>query len=118
MTFGRLVRRFATRRRMIVAGAMLGAVAIGANVALVGMSALLISRSAVVGGVAEVALAITSVRVLAIGRAAFRYLERYVTHTVAIASLADLRVWFYASIEPLAPGGLVRRRSGDLIGRI
>jgi thiol reductant ABC exporter CydC subunit len=118
MTDARLIRVFLARRWWIVGGALLGAVAIGANVALVATSAFLISRSAVVASVAAVALAITSVRVLAIGRAAFRYVERYITHVVAIRSLADLRVWFYASIEPLAPAVLVNRRSGDLLGRI
>jgi ATP-binding cassette, subfamily C, bacterial CydC len=118
MTLRRLLELAATRRRWIVAGAALGAVGIGANVALVGVSAYLISKSALVTSVAEVALAITSVRVLAIARAAFRYLERYVTHAAVLRSLADLRVWFYASIEPLAPARLVTRRSGDLVGRI
>jgi thiol reductant ABC exporter CydC subunit len=58
------------------------------------------------------------VRVLAIGRAAFRYLERYVTHRATFAILAELRVWFFASIEPLAPARLATRRSGDLLARI
>jgi thiol reductant ABC exporter CydC subunit len=71
-----------------------------------------------VSNVAEIALAITSVRVLAIGRATFRYLERYVTHRATFAILADLRVWFFASIEPLAPARLATRRSGDLLARI
>ena len=82
------------------------------------MSAYLISKAAIVSNVAEIALAITSVRVLAIGRAAFRYLERYVTHRATFAILADLRVWFFASIEPLAPARLATRRSGDLLARI
>ena len=55
---------------------------------------------------------------LAIGRAAFRYLERYVTHRATFAILADLRVWFFAAIEPLAPARLADRRSGDLLARI
>ena len=82
------------------------------------MSAYLISKAAIVSNVAEIALAITAVRVLAIGRAAFRYLERYVTHRATFAILADLRVWFFASIEPLAPARLATRRSGDLLARI
>ena len=68
-----------------------------------------------------------SVRVLAIARAAFRYLERYVTHRATFAILADLRVWFFAAIEPLAPGrpdrpsqrrpaGADRRRHRDARG--
>ena len=48
------------------------------------MSAFLVSRAAVVDNVAEIALAVTAVRVLAIGRAAFRYLERYATHVATL----------------------------------
>ena len=97
---------------------MLGFLAVGSNVALMAVSAFLISKAALVSNVAEVALAITAVRVLAIGRAAFRYFERTVTHRATFAILADLRVWFFASIEPLAPARLATRRSGDLLTRI
>ena len=86
--------------------------------ALMATSAYLISKAALVSNVAEVAVTITAVRVLAIGRAAFRYLERYVTHRATFAILADLRVWFFAAIEPLAPAGLAGHRRGDLLGRI
>ena len=117
-TFGRLIGLLAGQRRWIAIGALLGFLAVGANVALMALSAYLISRAAIVSNVAEVALAITGVRVLAIGRAAFRYLERYVTHRATFAILADLRVWFFAAIEPLAPAGLAGHRRGDLLGRI
>ena len=40
------------------------------------------------------------------------------THRATFAILADLRVWFFASIEPLAPARLTTRRSGDLLARI
>ena len=79
-TFRRLFGLLAGHRRWIAVGALLGFLAIGSNVALMAMSAYLISKAAIVSNVAEIALAITAVRVLAIGRAAFRYLERYVTH--------------------------------------
>ena len=119
MTTGRrLFGLLAGQRRWIALGALLGFLAVGANVALMAMSAYLISRAAIVTNVAEVALAITGVRVLAIARATFRYLERYVTHRATFAVLADLRVWFFASIEPLAPARLIDRRRGDLLGRI
>ena len=117
-TFRRLFGLLAGHRRWIAIGASLGFLAVGSNVALMAMSAYLISRAAIVSNVAEIALAITAVRVLAIGRAAFRYLERYVTHRATFAILADLRVWFFASIEPLAPARLATRRSGDLLARI
>jgi ATP-binding cassette subfamily C protein CydC len=114
----RLIGLLAGHRRWVLAGALLGFLAIGANVALMATSAYLISKAALVTNVADIALTITAVRVLAIGRAAFRYLERYVTHRVTFDVLADLRVWFFASVEPLAPAGLATHRRGDLLGRI
>lgn len=116
--FRRLFGLMAARRRWIAIGALLGFLAVGSNVALMAMSAYLISKAALITNVAEVALVITGVRVLAIARAAFRYLERFVTHRATFEILADLRVWFFASIEPLAPAGLTDRRSGDLMARI
>ena len=117
-TFGRLAALMAPFRWSMALGALLGFLAIGANVALMATSAYLISKAALVTNAADVAVAITAVRVLAIGRGAFRYLERYVTHRATFRILADLRVWFYRSIEPLAPARLVHRRSGDLLARI
>jgi ATP-binding cassette, subfamily C, bacterial CydC len=115
---GRLLQLVRSQRIWLVVGVLLSFLAVATNVALMALSAYLISRAAVVSNVAEIALAITGVRVLAIGRAAFRYLERYVTHRSTFAILTELRVWFFASIEPFAPARLSRRRSGDLLGRI
>jgi ATP-binding cassette subfamily C protein CydC len=115
---GRLLSLLAGHRRWIAIGATLGFLAVGSNVALMAISAYLISKAAIVTNVADVALAITTVRVLAISRAAFRYLERYVTHRTTFDILADLRVWFFAAIEPIAPAALVGQRRGDLLGRI
>ncbi len=117
-TFARLFRLMAPHRRSIALGVALGVLAVASNVALMAVSAWLISKSALVTNVAEVAVAITSVRVLAIARGAFRYLERLVTHRATFAILADLRVWFFAAIEPLAPARLAGHRSGDLLARI
>ncbi len=56
----------------------------------------------------DIALAITSVRLFAILRAVFRYLERYYPHTATFRILTHLRVWFFRAIEPLAPARLMR----------
>jgi thiol reductant ABC exporter CydC subunit len=117
MTIRRILALTASRPGWLVAGAALGALAIIANVALVGVSAVLVSRAAFVTNVAELALAITAVRVLAIGRAVLRYGERMVVHGGTFRVLADLRAWAYRSIEPLAPAGLRSWRSGDLLAR-
>ncbi len=118
MIVRRMLGLLASEWTMLGLGVVFGAIAIGANVALMGLSAFLISKAAVATNVADLALAITSVRVLAIARAAFRYLERYTSHAATLRLVADLRVWAYAALEPLAPAGLVDRRGGDLLTRI
>ena len=105
-------------RSWVVLGVGLAILAVLCGVALTGLSAYLVSRAPSVENVAELALAITAVRVLAIGRAAFRYLERYATHVATFRILTGLRVWFYRAIEPLAPAALIDRRGGDLLARI
>jgi thiol reductant ABC exporter CydC subunit len=112
----RLLRQVGSFWPAFAAGALLGCLAIGSNVGLMAVSAYLISKSALVTNVAEVALAITAVRVLAISRAAFRYLERYVTHRGTLRILAELRAWFFEAIEPLAPARL-EQPTGDLVAR-
>ena len=114
----RLLKLIAPFKWWVALGILLSFLTIGSSVGLMAMSAYLISRAALVQDIADIALAITAVRVFAIGRAAFRYLERYFTHTATFRILTHLRVWFYASIEPLAPARLMAYRSGDLLARI
>jgi ATP-binding cassette subfamily C protein CydC len=113
----RLMRLVLDHWQWLAVGAFFGVIAIGSNVALMGLSAYLISKAAIATGVAELALAITGVRVLAMSRAAFRYLERYTTHRAMFRILSTVRVWFYRAVEPLAPARLVHQRSGDLLTR-
>lgn len=113
----RLVRLVLPHWPWLAGGVLLGVVAVGSNVALMGLSAYLISKAAIASNVAELALAVTGVRALAISRAAFRYLERYTTHRAMFRILVTVRTWFYRAIEPLAPARLADRRSGDLLTR-
>ncbi len=114
----RLLRLVLPHWPWLAAGVLLGVLAVGSNVALMGLSAYLISKAAVATSVAELALAVTGVRVLAISRAGFRYLERYTTHRAMFRILSGVRVWFYGAIEPLAPARLVHQRGGDLLTRL
>jgi ATP-binding cassette subfamily C protein CydC len=67
--------------------------------------------------VAELQVAIVGVRFFGISRGVFRYLERLASHSVSLQVLTDLRVWFYTTIERLAPAGLQPTHSGDLLAR-
>jgi thiol reductant ABC exporter CydC subunit len=103
---------------LLALASVLGSLTIVSSVGLMAVSAYLISRAAVAESVADIALAITGVRVLAISRAAFRYFERYLSHRAAFDVLATLRTQTFRTVEPLAPAGLDDRHSGDLLARI
>jgi len=117
-TFMRLLKLISPFKGWVAFGVLLSFLTFGSSVGLIAMSAYLISRAALAIDLSEIALAITTVRLFAILRAVFRYLERYYTHTATFRILAHLRTWLYASIEPLAPARLMRYRSGDLMTRI
>ena len=94
----------------------LGTAATGIGV--LATSAYLLSQAALRPPVLSLMVAIVGVRAFALGRVCFRYLERLVTHDVALRLLVRLRSWFVARLEPLAPGGLDAFRSGELLQRL
>ncbi len=116
-TTPRLVQLLAPFMKWVALAVLLSFLTVASSVALMATSAYLISRAALVAEVAQVSIAITAVRVFAILRGTFRYLERLVSHRVTFRVLAHLRGWFFEAVEPLAPAGLVNRRSGDLLAR-
>jgi ATP-binding cassette subfamily C protein CydCD len=102
----------------IVLSVLLGTLAIGSSVALMGTSAWLISAAALHPSIAALGLAIVGVRFFGISRAVFRYLERLVSHGVTFRVLRNIRVWMYSRLEPLAPARLMDFRLGDVVGRL
>ena len=97
---------------------LLSALTIGSSVALIGVSAWLISTASIATSVADLGVAVVMTRLFGITRAVFRYLERLVSHNVTFRLLARLRVWFYERLEPLAPARLMDYKSGDLLARV
>jgi thiol reductant ABC exporter CydC subunit len=115
---GRLLRLAAPVRGDLVLGAALAGATLVAGIALVASAAYLLSRAALVEAFVDVAVLVTAVRAFAIGRAALRYGERYVTHRATLRLLARMRGWTFAAIEPLAPLATNQRRSGDMLARL
>lgn len=97
---------------------VLGFLAIGSSTALMATSGFLIAKAALKPPILDLAVAIVAVRAFGIGRGVFRYLERLASHDLALRLLAELRVWLYRKLEPLAPAGLEEFRSGDLLARM
>ncbi|MEM7652645.1 MAG: hypothetical protein AAF220_05645, partial [Pseudomonadota bacterium] len=57
------------------------------------------------------------IRVLAVIRMVGRYIERIATHEATFGVLADLRLWLFRKLLPLAPARVGTERSGDLLAR-
>ncbi|HVC10380.1 MAG TPA: thiol reductant ABC exporter subunit CydC [Burkholderiales bacterium] len=102
-------------------GAGLALVTALANVALMAVAGWFIAAMALAGAAGALINYFTPaalIRLLAIVRTGGRYLERLATHEATFRLLAELRVWLYRRLEPLAPARLERHRGADLLERI
>ena len=118
-TLGRLLKLAAPFAGWMILAALLGTATVSSGIGLMAASAWIIASAALHPSIADLQVAIVGVRFFGIARGVLRYLERYVSHQVTFRLLAHLRVWFYESIEPLAPAHLIHtgRSSGDLLAR-
>ena len=103
-----------SRQRLGLAGG-LAFLATGSSVALMAVSAWLLSRAAELPPVLSLYAPATAVRAFGIGRGAFRYAERLAGHDVALRLQSALRLETYAT---LARTTLLGRRRGDLLARV
>ncbi|MFB7167524.1 thiol reductant ABC exporter subunit CydD [Streptomyces sp. NPDC056242] len=106
-----------TRPRLGLA-VLLGSLALGCAVALLSTSGWLISRASEMPPVLYLMMAVTSVRAFGIGRSAFRYAERLVSHDAVLKALGGVRTAVYRRLEQLAPAALPAYRRGDLLARL
>jgi ATP-binding cassette, subfamily C, bacterial CydCD len=110
-----LLHRVRPHTGQLLLAALAGAAAVGSSVALLGTGAFLLARAAQQPSASALRTAVAAVRLFGITRAGFRYLERLLAHDLSLRLLAQLRVWFYGRLEPLAPARLTRARGGDLL---
>ena len=115
---GRLVDLSGVSRPRLGVVVALGAVATSLGVALIATSGYLISRAAQRPPVLALTVTIVIVRFLGMTRPLARYIDRLVSHDLALRSLGTIRSRFFARIEPLAPGQLDGFRRGDLVARM
>lgn len=114
----RLWHEVSIDRRGLSLAALVGALASLSAVALMGVSAWLISSAAEMPPVLTLTVAAVSVRFFALSRALLRYLERLIGHNAALKGLTQLRVSVYDSLERITPIGLRRFARGDFFARI
>lgn len=90
-----LLRLAGVRRRDLVAPILAGSVTLLTALGLAVLSGWLITRAWEMPPVLSLSVAVTSVRALGISRAVFRYLDRLVSHRLALDSLTTLRARVY-----------------------
>jgi ATP-binding cassette subfamily C protein CydC len=115
---GEVIRLAQPPLRRFVPGVVLGLISALCAVGLLATSAFLITRAAEQPPILYLSAAMVAVRAFALGRAAFRYLERLASHDAAFATMPELRVGVYERLVPVSPDGLGRSRRGDLLTRL
>ncbi|AMM22447.1 hypothetical protein AX769_14295 [Frondihabitans sp. PAMC 28766] len=99
-------------------GKATGALSALSGIALMAVSAYLITRAAEQPPILFLSIAIVSVRLFALARASFRYLERLTSHDAAFRQLAVVRTELYRRLVRVAPAGLGRTSRGELLTRV
>jgi ATP-binding cassette, subfamily C, bacterial CydC len=117
-TLRRLVAFAGVPVRHVALSAALGVLAVAFAVGLMTTAGYLISRAAERPPILSLTVTIVFVRFFGLARPLTRYLDRVVSHDVALGVLGRIRTSFYERIEPLAPGQLEGYRRGELLGRM
>ncbi|UYK41551.1 thiol reductant ABC exporter subunit CydC [Microbacterium terricola] len=99
-------------------GAASGFLSEASAVALLAVSAWLIVRASEQPPVLYLSAAVVGVRLFALTRAAFRYLERLAGHDAALRQLATTRTDMVRRLVPLAPDGLGRSGRGSVLAAL
>jgi len=86
----------------------------GSNLAAAALAAYLVGSAVAGAPAAELRPVAWALGVVVVARALFAFAESWLAHDLAFRLLAVLRHWIFWGVERIAPGGLVRRRSGDL----
>ena len=86
----------------------------GATIAAAALGAYMVGQVAGGATAADLRAPAAALAAAVILRAVMAWAEMWVAHDLAYRILADLRGRLYAALERLAPGYLIRRRSGDV----
>lgn len=110
---GRPLRWRALLDGRLFTGAVLGAMALLAGVALTATSGWLIAKASQQPPILTLTVAVVGVRAFGLGRAGLRYVERLVTHDAAFRIAGRLRVRLWNSLVSLGPARSLRAGEGQ-----
>jgi len=117
-TLRRLLALARAGRARALASVGLGAVTVLFGVGLMATAGWLIARASERPPILSLSIAIVGVRFFGIGRPLARYVERVVSHDLALRSLTGARARVWERLVPLAPAQLEGYRRGDLLSRM
>jgi len=117
-TLRRAVALLEVDRRRFALAVALGTLALGCAVALGGVSAWLIARASQQPPVLMLSMATVGVRAFGIGRGVLRYVERLISHDLALAGMARLRATLYERLADGRADAVLAVRRGDLLARV
>jgi thiol reductant ABC exporter CydC subunit len=117
-TLRRLLALADAPRGRVALSIVLGATTVLFGAGLMATAGYLISRAAERPAILSLTVAIVAVRFFGIGRPLARYLDRLVSHDLALRVLGGVRATVWRRIEPLAPAQLAGDRHGDLLSRM
>ncbi|NCT90578.1 thiol reductant ABC exporter subunit CydC [Cellulomonas sp. APG4] len=114
----RAIALLGVRWPRVALAVLTGAGALGSAVALAAVSAWLIARASQMPPVLHLSVAAVAVRTFGISRGLLRYLERLVSHDLALRGMAHLRTEVYRRLADGRTAPLVALRRGDLLGTV
>lgn len=117
-TLRRALRLLEVDRGRFLLAVLLGTLALGCAVALAAASAWLIARASQMPPVLTLSVATVAVRAFGIGRGVLRYVERLVSHDLALSGMTTLRTTLYARLAAGRSGAVLTLRRGDLLARV
>ncbi|WP_034648194.1 thiol reductant ABC exporter subunit CydC [Cellulomonas sp. HZM] len=117
-TLRRVVPLLEVDRARAAGAVALGVLALGCAVALAAVAAWLIARASQMPPVLTLSVATVAVRTFGIGRAVLRYVERLVSHDVALRGMTNLRATLYSRLADGRPTAVLATRRGDLLARV
>lgn len=105
------------RSRMLAA--VLAAIAtLASSFVLAALAAWLVTTAWTMPNVLDLTVAVVGVRALGISRGVFRWLDRMLTHDVALRGVVSLRTNLYSALARRRGDALSRVRRGDLLARL
>lgn len=114
----RAEQALAIPRRRLAAAVLAACATLGAAFALAAVSAYLVTRAWTMPPVLDLTVAVVAVRALGVSRGVFRWVERMLTHDVALRGVVSLRTSLFTALAARTDDALTRLRRGDLLARL